>query len=152
VLPNGVAPYESVQSLLVTILAFLGKCLNVADYECILLATFVVATWFIDRLPVAPYVALVGLSGSGKRCSASGGDAGLEDLCRRKRGPQGDVTPLTRFRKNARFPQLCPTMPGHVLFFRCATKERAAPLIAMRTVSQSVGCITGERPTRAHHG
>ena len=65
-LPNGVAPYESVQSLLVKIHTFLGKCLDVAEYERILLTTFVVATWFIDRLPVAPYIALVGLPGSGK--------------------------------------------------------------------------------------
>ena len=66
VLPNGVEPYESVGSLLIKILALLIKCLDVARSQLILLTAFVVATWFIDRLPIAPYIALVGLSGSGK--------------------------------------------------------------------------------------
>src|SRR4029077_12011233 len=57
------------------------------------------------------------------------------------REPQADATPLTRFRKKARLPKLWPTMPGHVFFVRCATKESATPVIAMRTVSQRVGCM-----------
>src|SRR6267378_3017945 len=65
----------------------------------------------------------------------------LEDLRQTKQEPQGDTTPLTKFRKKARFPKLWPSMPGHVLFVRCATKESAIPVIAMRTVSQRVGCI-----------
>jgi len=32
-------------------------------------------------------------------------------------------------------------MPGHVLLVRCATKESATPVIAMRMVSQRVGCM-----------
>ncbi len=65
-LANGAQPYDSVRALLIEINSFLSKCLDVCDHERFLLAAFVVATWFIDRLPVAPYIALVGLPGSGK--------------------------------------------------------------------------------------
>jgi hypothetical protein len=44
-----------------------------------LLALFALSTWFIDQLPVAPYVALVGLPGSGKSTALSL----LHLLCRR---------------------------------------------------------------------
>ena len=54
---------------------------------------------------------------------------------------QWEVTPLTKLRKKGRLPKLCPTMPGHVLFVRCATKDSAKPETAMRTVSQRVGCM-----------
>src|SRR6266700_6920011 len=73
--------------------------------------------------------------------SAVRGGSRLEDLRRRKWEPQGDTTPLNRFRKKAMFPKLWPRMPGQVLFVRCATKDNAIPVIAMRTVSQRVGCI-----------
>jgi len=45
-----------------------SRCLDLENDYRFLLACFVVSTWFIDceHLPVAPYVALVGLSGSGK--------------------------------------------------------------------------------------
>jgi hypothetical protein len=42
------------------------KCLDLDNDDSFLLATFVLSTWFIDRLPVAPYLALVGLPRSGK--------------------------------------------------------------------------------------
>ena len=54
---------------------------------------------------------------------------------------QWEVTPLTRLRKKVKLPKLWPTMPGHVLLVRCATKESARPVIAMRVVSQRVGCM-----------
>jgi hypothetical protein len=54
---------------------------------------------------------------------------------------QWEVTPLTKLRKKVRLPKLWPTMPGHVLLVRCATKESATPVIAMRMVSQRVGCM-----------
>src|ERR1700730_9145232 len=76
-----------------------------------------------------------------RKNSAERGGPSLEYFRRRIREPQGDTTPLAKFRKKARFPKLWPTMPGHVLFVRCATKESAIPVIAMRTVSQRVGCI-----------
>jgi hypothetical protein len=54
---------------------------------------------------------------------------------------QCEVTPLIKLRKKAKLPKLWPTMPGQVLLVRCATKESATPVIAMRMVSQRVGCM-----------
>jgi len=42
------------------------RCLDLEDEYRFLLASFVMSTWMIDKLPVAPYVALVGPPGSGK--------------------------------------------------------------------------------------
>jgi len=39
---------------------------DVDDDDLLLVAAFVVSTWFIERLAVAPYLALVGLPRSGK--------------------------------------------------------------------------------------
>jgi len=65
-LPRGTMPYESVASLLREIDAVFSCCLDLEEKYRFLLASFVVSTWFIERLPVAPYVALIGLPRSGK--------------------------------------------------------------------------------------
>jgi hypothetical protein len=56
-----------------------SQCLDLDDDDTILLAHFVLSTWFIDQMPVAPYVALVGLPRSGKSTALSL----LRLLCRR---------------------------------------------------------------------
>jgi energy-coupling factor transporter ATP-binding protein EcfA2 len=65
-LPLGAKPYESTRALLLNIISIISKCIELKASDCILLAHFVLSTWFIDRLPVAPYVALLGPPGSGK--------------------------------------------------------------------------------------
>jgi hypothetical protein len=65
-LPRGVRACESERSLLIAICALLSQCLDLDVGQPDLLAFFVLSTWFIEQLPVAPYVALVGLSQSGK--------------------------------------------------------------------------------------
>jgi hypothetical protein len=55
-----------VNDLLQMIDSPLTRCLDLEDEYRFLLACFVMSTWAIDRLPVAPYVALVGPPGSGK--------------------------------------------------------------------------------------
>jgi len=45
---------------------FLSLCLDLDDRRRFLLASFVLSTWVVDWLPIAPYVAFVGLPGSGK--------------------------------------------------------------------------------------
>jgi hypothetical protein len=42
------------------------------------------------------------------------------------------MTPLAKLKKKGELPKLWPTMPGHVLFVRWATKESATPVIAIR--------------------
>ena len=44
----------------------LVRCLDLDEDSRFLVASFVVSTWLIDCLPVAPYLALVGVPGSGK--------------------------------------------------------------------------------------
>jgi hypothetical protein len=78
-LPSGIKPYGSVHSLLMQIRSILSTCLDLGEHLGDLLATFVLSTWFIDQLPVAPYVALVGLPRSGKSTALSV----LSLLCRR---------------------------------------------------------------------
>ncbi len=65
-LPRGAKPYESVAFLLQKIDAVFSCCLDLEEKYRFLLASFVLSTWFIEHLPVAPYVALVGLPCSGK--------------------------------------------------------------------------------------
>ncbi len=65
-LPRGASPYASVQSLLEDIECFISGSLVLQRGQHEVLANFVLATWLVDRLPVAPYVLAVGLAQSGK--------------------------------------------------------------------------------------
>jgi hypothetical protein len=78
-LPRGVKSYESVYSLLQQTGSILSQCLDIDEGDKFLLACFVLSTWFIEKLPVAPYVALVGLPRSGKSTALSV----LNLMCRR---------------------------------------------------------------------
>jgi hypothetical protein len=78
-LPRGVKGYESVQSLFRKIWSIFSECLDLNEPDQGLLVAFVLSTWFIDKLPVAPYVSLVGLPQSGKSTTL----AVLRLLCRR---------------------------------------------------------------------
>lgn len=60
---------EPVTELLRRIDALIMRCLDLEDEYRFLLASFVMSTWMIDRLPVALYVALVGPPGSGTTAS-----------------------------------------------------------------------------------
>jgi hypothetical protein len=65
-LPRGIKPYGSANSLMEQIDSIFTRCLDLEKKYRLLLAGFVLSTWFVERLPVAPYVALVGLPRSGK--------------------------------------------------------------------------------------
>jgi hypothetical protein len=65
-LPKYPVGFGSVDKLLQEVETFLAKCLDLNERDRFLLACFVLATWVVDRLPVAPYISLVGLPGSGK--------------------------------------------------------------------------------------
>jgi hypothetical protein len=58
--------YISVANLLQQIDALLSRCVDLDAELRFVLACFVLSTWVIERLPVAPYIALVGLPPSGK--------------------------------------------------------------------------------------
>jgi ribosomal protein L34 len=64
--PQSLCTYGSVDELLQRIESFLARCLDLDDRDRFLMACFVLSTWVVDRLPVAPYLALLGLPRSGK--------------------------------------------------------------------------------------
>jgi len=86
-LPRGVQACESAFSLVQQIRSIFTQCLDLDEVRSFLLSTFVLSTWFIERLPVAPYVALIGLPQSGKSAVLKV----LRLLCRRAL-LTGDIT------------------------------------------------------------
>jgi len=65
-LPRGVAPYEGLQPLFSQVAGLIASCVDLPEEELFVVSAFVLSTWFVDRLPTAPYLALVGLPQSGK--------------------------------------------------------------------------------------
>jgi hypothetical protein len=65
-LPRGAQPCSSPAELLGGIAALILACVDLSMSEVSLIAAFVVSTWFIEDLAVAPYLALVGPPRSGK--------------------------------------------------------------------------------------
>src|SRR6266852_9966404 len=65
-LPRNVLPYESVQALLSRLECLISQCVDVDEKYLPVLADFVLSTWFVGRLEVAPYLSVVGLPQTGK--------------------------------------------------------------------------------------
>jgi hypothetical protein len=64
--PRGSQPYKSPTVLVGGIASLILACVDIEVYDAMLVAAFVLSTWFVESLPVAPYLALVGLPRSGK--------------------------------------------------------------------------------------
>jgi len=101
-LPKGVLPYESVQALLSRLECLISQCVDVDEKYLPVLADFVLSTWFVDQLPVAPYLSVVGLPQSGKTTLLRV----LSLVCRRAL-LIADITPASFYHACARF---MPTM------------------------------------------
>jgi hypothetical protein len=71
--------YGSVRGLFQKIDSVLSLCLDLDERHRFLLACFVLSTWLVDRLPIAPMIAIVGPSQSGKTTAVNA----LHLLCRR---------------------------------------------------------------------
>jgi len=65
-IPIEAEKYESFADLVAKISQLILRCVSVTETDARLLAHFVLSTWLIDRLPVAPYLAIVGPPQSGK--------------------------------------------------------------------------------------
>jgi len=65
-LARGTQPCASAAVLLGGIGSLILACVDISMDEASLIAAFVISTWFIESLPVAPYLALVGPPRSGK--------------------------------------------------------------------------------------
>ncbi len=76
---RGAKPYKSTDHLLGALYAAIAGCLNMSDSERVLISCFILSTWLFGKLPVAPYLAFVGLPRSGKTTTLRL----LDLLCRR---------------------------------------------------------------------
>jgi hypothetical protein len=65
-LPYRAEPAGSLKELVFSITDLIQRCVAISKYQALILAHFVVSTWIVDRLPIAPYVAVVGLPQTGK--------------------------------------------------------------------------------------
>lgn len=65
-LPHSTEPYGSSLELCVSLLKFITECVDIREEYLAPLVHFVIATWVADRLPIAPYLSIVGLPQSGK--------------------------------------------------------------------------------------
>jgi hypothetical protein len=66
ILPVGSEPYGGLEELTSDVTCFFGACLDVEPKWQMLMTGFVLSGWFPEKLPVAPYLALLGPPGSGK--------------------------------------------------------------------------------------
>src|SRR5713226_2333076 len=101
-LPSAVLPYESAQALLRRLETLIAQCVAVDEKYVPVLADFVLSTWLVDRLEVAPYLSVVGLPQSGKTTLLKV----LSLVCRRPL-LMADVTSASFYHACARF---MPTM------------------------------------------
>jgi hypothetical protein len=76
---RGAKPYKSSDYLLGALGRVIVRCLDIPEAQWLLLACFILSTWVPEKLPVAPYLALVGLPRSGKTTTLRL----LDLLCRR---------------------------------------------------------------------
>ncbi len=97
-LPRGIKPYGSIASLLSQIDSIFSRCLDLHEQYRFLLACFVLSTWFIEKLWVAAYVAVVGLTQSGKSTALKL----LSLLCRRS-SLTADITSRAFYKLYDRF-------------------------------------------------
>lgn len=65
-LARGTRPYGYFRLLMDEIASVIRHCVEMDENDLLLVAAFVVSTWFIELLAVAPYLALVGPPRSGK--------------------------------------------------------------------------------------
>src|SRR5262249_43809819 len=65
-LPVRAEPPRSLKTLVFSISDLIQRCVSIDNSQAFILAHFVVSTWIIHRLPIAPYVAVVGLPQTGK--------------------------------------------------------------------------------------
>ena len=76
---RGATPYGDTTQLLTGLIIAISDCLDMSLPQAVLLSCFVWATWLPEKLPIAPYVAFVGLPRSGKTTALRL----LDLLCRR---------------------------------------------------------------------
>jgi hypothetical protein len=116
-LAAGTKTCKSAEALLTGIITVLRYTLELSKEELILLGSFVLSTWLVEKLPIAPYVALVGPPGSGKTTALRV----LSLLCR--------WSLLTADISSAAFYELCDRMTTTLLIDETATVDNRRQLL-----------------------
>jgi hypothetical protein len=101
-LARGAKPYESESRLNTDLGDLIRRYVSVKEDYVLPLVSFVLASWIVDRLPVAPYLSIVGLPESGKTTLLRV----LSLVCRRAL-LTGDITPTALYEACT---QLMPTL------------------------------------------
>jgi len=115
-LAKGTESYDSVKALLQDIIRVLHLTLELSTEQMLLLGSFVLSICFVEKLPIAPYVAFVGPPGSGKTTALRI----LNLLCRRSL--------LTTDISSAAFYELCDRMTPTLLIDETATVDNRRKL------------------------
>jgi hypothetical protein len=109
--------------------------LELEDSDTILVGHFIVATWFVEKLPIAPYLAFVGPPGSGKTTALRI----LNLLCRRSL--------LTADISSAAFYQLCDRLTPTLLIDETASLQNKRELLHLLPAGSTQGVISLRKGT-----
>ncbi len=128
-LAKGAESYESVKTLLAEIMLVFYLTLDLSQEEVFLFSVFVLSTWLIEKLPITPYMALVGPPGAGKTTALRV----LNLLCRRSL--------LTADISSAAFYEICDRMTTTVLIDEAATVTNRRELFHLLRAGTTQGFV-----------
>jgi hypothetical protein len=127
--PRGAKSYKSTTYLLAALYAAFSGCLDMPHLTRVLISCFVLSTWLIEKLPIAPYVALVGLPRSGKTTALRL----LSLLCRRSL-LTSDITPASLY-------EVCNRTTPTILIDETATAGDRRALFHLLRVGSTKGSV-----------
>jgi hypothetical protein len=128
-LPQGAESYGGLRDLIGDVGSFFHFCLDVEPVSQILMTAHVFSSWFLEKLPFAPYLALVGPPSSGKSTALRI----LSLLCRRGL-PTSDIT-------SAAFYDVCHRMHPTILIDETRTAGHPRTLLHLLRSSSSRGFV-----------
>jgi hypothetical protein len=126
---RGAKPYKSTDHLLGALTAVITRCLEMSNLQRVLLSCFILSTWLLEKLPVAPYLAFVGLPRSGKTTTLR-----LLDLLCRRSLLTSDIT-------SAAFYETCNRVTPSLIIDETATAGDRRALFHLLRVGSTPGSI-----------
>ena len=129
-LPQGAEPSGGLQNLVGDVSSFFHFCLDVEQSCWLPMIAFVLSSWFPEKLPSAPYLALVGPPGSGKTTAMRI----LSLLCRRSL--------LTSDITSAAFYEVSHRMGPTILIDETITAGHSRTLLHLLRTSNSPGFVS----------
>ena len=126
---RGAKPWKSSDHLLGALSAVIARCLDMSELQRVLLSCFILSTWLLEKLPIAPYVAFVGLPRSGKTTALR-----LLDLLCRRSLLTSDIT-------SAAFYETCNLVTPSLIIDETATAGDRRALFHLLRVGSTPGSI-----------